>query len=184
MTSPELVIRRASRADVDLVLSAGDLFASPPTAEWTQDFLDRGSNLLVLALQEGTPVGMLVAVETGHLGASPDLFVYGIRVREDFRRQRLAHRLVDKAVEVAEEAGCSKVWGSMHRSGEQREQDLGVGAPISLPADSGGGSGGGPEGGPEGGPRGGSDGGPEGGPEGGPAEGVHTHATTFVIPIP
>lgn len=156
MTSPELVIRRASRADVDLVLSAGDLFASPPTAEWTQDFLDRGSNLLILAMHGQTPVGMLVAVETGHLGASPDLFVYGIRVREDHRSQGLAHRLVDKAVEVAEEAGCSRVWGSVHRSEEQSEQDLGVGAPISLPAH----------------------------PDDGPAEAAHTRATTFVIPIP
>ena len=109
MTSPELVIRRASRADVDLVLSAGDLFASPPTAEWTQDFLDRGSNLLLLALHDETPVAMLVAVETGHLGASPDLFVYGIRVRPDLRRQGIAHQLVDKAVSVAEEAGCRRV---------------------------------------------------------------------------
>ena len=93
MNPPELVIRRASRADVDLVLSGDDLFDCPPTAEWTQDFLDRGSNLLVLALDGDTPVGMLVAVETSHLGASPDLFVYGIRVREEFRGQRLAHRL-------------------------------------------------------------------------------------------
>ena len=69
--------------------------------------------LLVLALQDEVPVGMLVAVETGHLGASPDLFVYGIRVREDLRGMGIAHRLVEKAVEVAEEAGCSKVWGSM-----------------------------------------------------------------------
>ena len=122
MTPPELVIRRATRADVDLVLSAGDLLTTPPTAEWTQDFLDRGSNLLALALLDGAPVGMLVAVETGHLGASPDLFVYGIRVREDLRGQRIAHRLVDKAVEVAEEAGCSKVWGSMQLP-EHFEQD-------------------------------------------------------------
>ena len=113
MTPPELVIRRAARADVDLVLSAGDLLSTPPTAEWTTDFLDRGSNLLVLALQDEVPVAMLVAVETGHLGASPDLFVYGIRVREDLRGRVIAHRLVEKAVEVAEEAGCSKVWGSM-----------------------------------------------------------------------
>ena len=66
MTLPELVIRRASRADVDLVLSAGDLLATPPTAEWTQDFLDRGSNMLIMAVYEYVPVGMLVGVETGH----------------------------------------------------------------------------------------------------------------------
>ncbi|MFS4488740.1 GNAT family N-acetyltransferase [Dietzia kunjamensis] len=113
MTPPELVIRRAARADVDLVLSAGDLLSTPPTPEWTTDFLDRGSNLLVLALQDEVPVAMLVAVETGHLGASPDLFVYGIRVREDLRGRGIAYKLVEKAVEVAEEAGCSKVWGSM-----------------------------------------------------------------------
>ena len=116
MTSPEqpeLVIRRASRGDLDLVLTADDLFSYPPTAEWTRDFLDNGSNLLLLALQDEVPVGMLVAVETGYLGASPDLFVYGIRVREDLRGRGIAHRLVEKAVEVAEEAGCSKVWGSM-----------------------------------------------------------------------
>lgn len=128
MTLPELVIRRASRADVDLVLSAGDLLATPPTSEWTQDFLDRGSNMLILAVYEDAPVGMLVGVETGHLGESPDLFVYGIRVREDLRHQGLAHRLVDKAVEIAEEAGCTRVWGSVHRSGE--ESELGPGSPF------------------------------------------------------
>lgn len=128
MTPPELVIRRAARADVDLVLSAGDLLSTPPTAEWTQDFLDRGSNLLVLALLGEDPVGMLVAVETGHLGASPDLFVYGIRVREDLRGRGIAHGLVDKAVEVAEEAGCSRVWGSL-----QLPDDLDQDPPISPP---------------------------------------------------
>lgn len=128
MTSPEIVIRRASRADLDLVLSAGDLFSYPPTAEWTQDFLDNGSNLLLLALQDEVPVGMLVAVETGYLGASPDLFVYGIRVREDVRHQRLAHRLVDKAVDIADEAGCRRVWGSM-----QHREELDPGSPLCPP---------------------------------------------------
>ena len=139
MTPPELVIRRAARDDVDLVLSAGALLATPATAEWTQDFLDRGSNLLVLAILDDVPVGMLVAVETSHLGASPDLFVYGIRVREEFRGQRLAHRMVDKAVEVAEEAGCSRVWGSVHRTATQDVRTLGAGAPFTSPdpADSG-----------------------------------------------
>ena len=133
MTPPELVIRRASRADADLVLSAGELFASPPTAEWTQDFLDRGSNLLLLALQDDVPVGMLVAVETGHLGASPDLFVYGIRVREDLRKLGIAHKLVDKAVAVAEEAGCRRVWGSVQHSEGHHSRDLGPDSPLSPP---------------------------------------------------
>ena len=192
MTSPELVIRRASRADVDLVLSAGRLFASPPTAEWTQDFLDRGSNLLLLALDDQTPVGMLVAVETSHLSASPDLFVYGIRVREDFRGRRLAHRLVDKAVEIAEEAGCSKVWGSVHRSEEQSENDLGVGAPISSPSAAGAGGNGGPGDGwaevqgtgPAEGRGDGTTDSPADEAADTETEGGHTRATTFVIPIP
>ena len=125
---PDLVIRRASRADHDLVLSAGELFSFPPTSEWTRDYLDNGSNLLLLALQDEVPVGMLVAVETGYLGASPDLFVYGIRVREDLRHQGIAHQLVDKAVAIAEEAGCRRVWGSMHH-----DQDLGPDSPLSPP---------------------------------------------------
>lgn len=126
MTSPEIVIRRASRADLELVLSAHGLFSYPPTAEWTEDFLDNGSNLLLLAVLGAEPVGMLVAVETGHLGASPDLFVYGIRVREDLRHRGIAHRLVDKAVAIAEEAGCRRVWGSVHHG-----QDLLPDAPLS-----------------------------------------------------
>ena len=113
MDTPNVVVRRAARSDVDLVLSAADLFSSPPTAEWTQDFLDRGSNLLILALVDDAPVGMLVAVETSHLGGSPDLFVYGIRVREGSRGRGIAHRLIDKTVAFAEEAGCNRVWGSV-----------------------------------------------------------------------
>ncbi|WP_291080812.1 GNAT family N-acetyltransferase [Dietzia sp. UBA5065] len=128
MDAHEVVVRRASRSDADLVLSATDLFSTPPTAEWTQDFLDRGSNLLLLAIRDEVPVGMLVAVETSHLGASPDLFVYGICVREDLRNEGIAHQLVDKAVEVAEEAGCSQVWGSMHHG-----EELGPGSPLSPP---------------------------------------------------
>lgn len=113
MDSPDVVVRRASRSDVDLVLSTAELFANPPTDEWTHDFLDRGSNLLLLATIDDRPVGMLVAVETGHLGASPDLFVYGIRVHEELRHRGIAHQLVDKALGIAEEAGCAKVWGSV-----------------------------------------------------------------------
>lgn len=131
MTSPEqpeLVIRRASRGDLDLVLTADDLFSHPPTAEWTRDFLDNGSNLLLLALQDEVPVGMLVAVETGYLGASPDLFVYGIRVSEPLRGRGVAHQLVDKALGIAEEAGCRRLWGSMHH-----DQELGADSPLSPP---------------------------------------------------
>ena len=117
MKTPDVVVRRASRSDLDLVLSASELLRSPATAEWTQDFLDRGSNLLLLALAGDEPVGMLVAVETSHLGASPDLFVYDIRVREDRRHRGIAHQLVDKAVAVAEEAGCRHVWGCTDQSG-------------------------------------------------------------------
>lgn len=128
MDSLYVVVRRAARSDVDLVLSASDLFSTAPTPEWTQDFLDRGSNLLLLALGEGAPVGMLVAVETGHLGESPDLFVYGIRVREGSRHQGIAHRLIDKAVEVAEEAGCRRVWGSLDHG-----EEIPATSPLSPP---------------------------------------------------
>lgn len=138
MTPPEITIRRASRADVDLVLSADDLLAHPPTAEWTQDFLDRGSNLLILALRDDRPVGILVGVETGHLGASPDLFIYGIVVREDLRGHGIAHRLVEKAVEVAEEAGCTRVWGSVHRHDEPDADVCGAGSPFAGVTASGG----------------------------------------------
>lgn len=138
MTLPEITIRRASRADVDLVLSADDLLAHPPTAEWTQDFLDRGSNLLILALRDDRPVGILVGVETGHLGASPDLFIYGIVVREDLRGHGIAHRLVEKAVEVAEEAGCTRVWGSVHRHDEPDADVRGAGSPFAGVTASGG----------------------------------------------
>ena len=126
------------RADVDLVLSADDLLAHPPTAEWTQDFLDRGSNLLILALRDDRPVGILVGVETGHLGASPDLFIYGIVVREDLRGHGIAHRLVEKAVEVAEEAGCTRVWGSVHRHDEPDADVRGAGSPFAGVTASGG----------------------------------------------
>ncbi len=128
MESSQVVIRRAGRSDVDLVLPASDLFATEPTAEWTQDFLDRGSNLLLLALVEGTPVGMLVAVETSSLGASPNLFVYGIRVREAHRGRGIAHQLIAKAVDVAEEAGCRKVWGSVDHG-----EEIAVDSPLSPP---------------------------------------------------
>src|SRR5699024_9839921 len=110
-----------SRPDFDLRRSASTLLSTPPTAEWTTDFLDRGSNLLLLALLDDTPVGMLVAVETGHLGYSPDLFVYGIRVREDLRNRGIAHKLVDKAVAVAEGSGCRNVSGSTERGAHLQE---------------------------------------------------------------
>lgn len=158
MDSQHVVVRRASRTDVDLVLSASDLFSTAPTPEWTQDFLDRGSNMLILAVYEDVPVGMLVGVETGHLGESPDLFVYGIRVREDLRHQGLAHRLVDKAVEIAEEAGCTRVWGSVHRSDAENERDLGPGSPFHATDE---------------------DADPSARPES-----TSSQSTTFVIPIP
>lgn len=117
-------VRRARRSDLDLVLSAADLLTERPTPEWTADFLGRGSNHLMLALDPGPgdpdatdapplPVGVLLAVETGHPGASPDLFVYSIVVREGYRDAGIAHRLVTKAVEIAEESGCGRVWGSL-----------------------------------------------------------------------
>ena len=48
------------------------------------------------------------------------------------RRQGVAHRLVEKAVSVAEEAGCRRVWGSMH---DDDVRDLCPGSPLRTPND-------------------------------------------------
>ena len=48
------------------------------------------------------------------------------------RRQGIAHRLVEKAVSVAEEAGCRRVWGSMH---DDDVRDLCPGSPLRTPND-------------------------------------------------
>ena len=143
---PGFVVLRVSEAR--LIFVAGDHVGRKPRAaqlgkRLLRDrdraiVLDRGSNLLILALRDDRPVGILVGVETGHLGASPDLFIYGIVVREDLRGHGIAHRLVEKAVEVAEEAGCTRVWGSVHRHDEPDADVRGAGSPFAGVTASGG----------------------------------------------
>lgn len=103
-------IRRLGPSDSDLVLSALHLFDSPPTPEWTADFLSRQGHHLLVAFDGDLAVGFASCVEMAHPDKGVELMIYELGVDEPYRRQGIGRLLVDRSVALARELGCYGAW--------------------------------------------------------------------------
>jgi ribosomal protein S18 acetylase RimI-like enzyme len=105
------VIRRITRADLELLHRSAALFDLPLRDDAIKRFLDSADHHLLLALDDdGEPVGMVSGVELTHPDKGIEMFLYELGVLEHARGRGVGTALVEALKAIAIEHGCRGMW--------------------------------------------------------------------------
>ena len=96
--------------DADKVIAAGHLFDNPPIPDATERFLTEPGHHLLMAYDDGVPVGFITGVETTHPDKGTEMFLYELSVAEAHRRQGAGAQLVRALADLAQSRGCYGMW--------------------------------------------------------------------------
>jgi len=100
----------AGPGDDAAVIAAQDLFDGPARAEQTRRFLSEPGHHLLLAYEDGDPVGFVSGVEIVHPDKLPEMMLYEIAVDEGSRLRGYGRALVDALAARARERGCDALF--------------------------------------------------------------------------
>jgi ribosomal protein S18 acetylase RimI-like enzyme len=116
---------------VPQLLSAPELFDSPPRPEWAADFLATPGHHLFFSYEdeaEGAgaaeapdaaahshPTGFVSGVETLHPDKGREMFLYELGVAEPYRRRGTARALIEALAALARDRGCYGMWVGVDR---------------------------------------------------------------------
>jgi ribosomal protein S18 acetylase RimI-like enzyme len=103
-------IRTIGAGNVAAVVAASPLFDGPASARVAQRFLDSEGHYLLVAYDNGGPVGFVSGVEMTHPDKGTEMFLYELAVDEAFRRQGIGAALVTALRDLAIEHGCYDMW--------------------------------------------------------------------------
>jgi len=103
-------IRRLGPGDDALVVAAEHLFDGPARPDATARFLAEDGHHLLVAYDDGQPVGMVTGVETTHPDKGTELFLYELGVAEAARGRGVGRALVTALAELARDRGCYGMW--------------------------------------------------------------------------
>ena len=103
-------ILRLGPGDADSVVAAAHLFDSQPKPDATARFLAEPNHHLLVAYEEGLPVGFVSGVETTHPDKGTEMFLYELSVDEAYRRRGIGGNLVRRLADLARSAGCYGMW--------------------------------------------------------------------------
>lgn len=103
-------IRHVRKGEVGLVADAGGLFDHVPDPRWTEDFLGRGGNHLLIAFVDDRPVGFVSGIEILHPDKGPEMLLYELAVDAKYRGRAIGKGLVERLRDVARDAGCRGMW--------------------------------------------------------------------------
>jgi [ribosomal protein S18]-alanine N-acetyltransferase len=103
-------IRSLGPGDDAEVMAASALLDGPADAKATVRFLADPDHHLLVAYQEGRPVGFVSGVEMTHPDKGTEMFLYELAVDEDYQRLGIGRALVYQLVEVARRRGCYGLW--------------------------------------------------------------------------
>jgi ribosomal protein S18 acetylase RimI-like enzyme len=92
------------------VISAAHLFDQAVDEADTMRFLNEPGHHLLLAYQDGLPVGMVTGVEMTHPDKGTEMLVYELGVSEGLRGRGIGRALVLALADVARERGCYGMW--------------------------------------------------------------------------
>ena len=102
----DIEVRRLGPGDEDAVHAAGTLFDAAPQLDATQRFLAEPANHLLVAYDDGVPVGFVSGVELTHPDKGTEMFLYELAVDESHRRRGHGRALIEALVSLARERGC------------------------------------------------------------------------------
>ncbi len=109
MTAPDFL--RLGPGDERLLLDvAEDVFDFDLEPARLDDFLNDANHVLIVARLGGRVIGQIAAVLHRHFDAPPDLYIDNLGVTPEHRRQGVATRLVDLALGVGRDLGCTGTW--------------------------------------------------------------------------
>ncbi|OII64733.1 GNAT family N-acetyltransferase [Streptomyces sp. CC53] len=101
-------IRRATT--VEELLAAADLYDGPPRPEWAERFLAAPGHLMLLAHEDGVPVGMVSGIEMLHPDKGTEMCLYELSVAEPYRRRGVGRALTEALAAEARARGCYGMW--------------------------------------------------------------------------
>jgi aminoglycoside 6'-N-acetyltransferase I len=73
-------------------------------------FIDDPRHIMVVALHDGTVIGMASGMEYFHPDKPPQLWINEVGVATSHRKQGVGRRLVAELITLAEERGCVYAW--------------------------------------------------------------------------
>ena len=103
-------IRVLRPGDDGLVAAASHLFDGPARPDATARFLSEPGHHLLIAYEDGRPVGFVSGVEVTHPDKGTEMFLYELAVDEPFRRRGIGRTLVEQLAALARAAGCYGMW--------------------------------------------------------------------------
>ena len=92
--------------EAERVRRAGHLFDAAPRLDAIERFLADPNHHLLIAYDEGEPVGFVSGVELTHPDKGTEMFLYELAVDERYRRRGIGRALVGRLGQLARERGC------------------------------------------------------------------------------
>ncbi len=105
-----MTIRPILRGEGALVAAAGHLFDSRPTLVMADRFLVTPGHHLLMAFEDGAPVGFVSGVELTHPDKGTEMFIYELAVDEASRGRGIGTALVHALLEIARGRACYDTW--------------------------------------------------------------------------
>ncbi len=120
--------------DADKVSAAAELFDNVPSPQATSRFLTDPNHHLLIAYDDGVPVGFVSGVEVTHPDKGTEMFLYELGVTADHRRRGVGRNLVERLAGIASDRDCYGMWvltdaantaalATYERAGANREGD-------------------------------------------------------------
>ena len=108
-------------------------FDHPVDPSWAYGFLATRVNEIVVALDQGEVIGFASGTVLMHPDKPFSFFVNEVSVHEDYRRNGIAKRLMQRLMDLAHDRGCEGIWlatehdndaaRALYRSMDARETD-------------------------------------------------------------
>jgi ribosomal protein S18 acetylase RimI-like enzyme len=112
-------IRLLGPGDADVLRHVGiDVFDGPVDARWTSEFFSDARHHLAVAIDDGSVVGMVSAVNYVHPDKAPQLWINEIGVATTHRRRGIARLLLDAILAHGRTLGCTEAWLGTEESNE------------------------------------------------------------------
>lgn len=104
------MIRRLGPGDDVLVRRAAELFDEAPRDDATARFLASDDHHLLLAIDDGAPIGFVTGVELTHPDKGVEMFLYEVGVADHARGRGIGTALIEALAKLARERGCRGMW--------------------------------------------------------------------------